>query len=382
MGNDATTDASSAPMLALAELITAIDADSHHPRWGFESEQERASYREFAMQALNHATQFWLDADPQRPYFHRWFRPQGKRLLGDNPDSIYYGTAIDPTRTYRLRGNTANACYTSFTVELGTAGGGMSQKIGHTLNDDEFDVDAAGDYELVVGPDEPASGPRNWLRLDPDAGSITTRHYFEWKRCPALDPNLEVPLSITPLDDPGPPPVPDDGGVAANIDRVITFLRSVTVDWGHNPQPPGALPWVSAEPNVFTNPPPDDGNRQIGYAAVDNVYRSTRWRLGPDEALVIRGRFPRCRFSNVVLFNNHMQTPSYDRRQVSLNRVQTVHEPDGSFRMVLAHRDPGVPNWLDTRGLPRGTIFWRYLLPDEAIPELTTELVSVDSLAP
>jgi len=29
-------------------------------------------------------------------------------------------------------------------------------------------------------------------------------------------------------------------------------------------------------------------------------------------------------------------------RSVSLNRAQTTLEPDGSFRMVIAHRDPGV----------------------------------------
>ena len=147
----------------------------------------------------------------------------------------------------------------------------------------------------------------------------------------ALDPTLDVPLTITPLDDPGPPPVPDDAATAANIRRAITFLRSVTVDWGHNPMPPGAIPWVSAEPNTFTNPPADDGNLAIGYAAADNVYRSARWALEPDEALVITGRFPRCRFANIVLFNNHMQTPNHDRRLVSLNRVQTVHEPDGTL---------------------------------------------------
>ena len=379
MADEAPTDSSSGAMQELAQLLAAIDVDADDARWGFRSDAERAQYREFAMHSMQHALQFWLEADPARPWFHRWFSPTLK-LLGDNPDTVYYGTVIDPTRTYRLRGNTANACYTSFTVEIGTAGGAMSQKLGHTLNDSEFDVDAAGNFELVVGPDEPATGPRNWLRLDPDAGSITTRHYFEWERCVALDPGLDVPLSITPLDDPGPPPVPDDDATAANIRRAIAFLRSVTVDWGHNPMPPGAIPWVSAEPNAFTNPPADDGNLAIGYAAADNVYRSARWELGPDEALVITGRFPRCRFANIVLFNNHMQTPNHDRRLVSLNRVQTAYEDDGSFRMVLAHRDPGGENWLDTRGLPRGTMFWRFLLPEEQVPDLHTELLSFDAV--
>ena len=37
-------DASSAAMTELAELIAAIEVDSHHPRWNFTTLQDRASY--------------------------------------------------------------------------------------------------------------------------------------------------------------------------------------------------------------------------------------------------------------------------------------------------------------------------------------------------
>jgi hypothetical protein len=67
MGTQSTPDASSAAMTELAELIAAIEADSHHPRWKFTTLQDRASYREFAMHSLQHALQFWLEADPARP---------------------------------------------------------------------------------------------------------------------------------------------------------------------------------------------------------------------------------------------------------------------------------------------------------------------------
>jgi hypothetical protein len=34
------------------------------------------------------------------------------------------------------------------------------------------------------------------------------------------------------------------------------------------------------------------------------------------------------------------------------------------FRGVIAHRDPGVPNWLDAEGCDRGTLAVRFLFAD------------------
>ncbi|WP_419851157.1 DUF1214 domain-containing protein [Candidatus Poriferisocius sp.] len=369
------TDRSGQVWDELVELMGEIERDWGREARAMPTADERAEARIFALNSLQHALEFWSQADPARPWFYRWFSPT-KKLLGDNPDAIYYGSVIDPERDYVIRGNLAGAVYTSFTVEVGTAGGGMSKALGATLNDDEIKVGSDGSYELHLSQNPQ---PDNWLALTPESGSVTTRHYFEWDRPAATDPNMHVPLSIEPTVDPGPPPIPDDEACALGLQRVITFLRSVTVDWPTGPRDI-PLDWVSSEPNRFTNPPLDEGNRAIGYAAADNAYRSTRYELGPDEALEIRGRFPNCRFANVVLNNRFIQTPPYRQRRVSLNRRQTVLEPDGSFRMILAHRDPGVPNWLDTAGAPTGTVFWRYLLPDEQPTQLETQVLSVDDL--
>ena len=48
--------------------------------------------------------------------------------------------------------------------------------------------------------------------------------------------------------------------------------------------------------------------------------------------------------------------------------------------MVVAHRDPGVPNWIDAAGLPTGMVFWRFLLPEENPPPIETEVVDVATL--
>ena len=88
------------------------------------------------------------------------------------------------------------------------------------------------------------------------------------------------------------------------------------------------------------------------------------------------------------LWNRQLQTFDYLRCPVSLNRAQTVPDraqggdgDDGSFTVVVAHRDPGVPNWLTTEGRPFGLVFWRYFLPTGPIATPEAEVVPVDSLA-
>jgi hypothetical protein len=48
-----------------------------------------------------------------------------------------------------------------------------------------------------------------------------------------------------------------------------------------------------------------------------------------------------------------------------------VLDPDGVFRTVIAHEDPGIANWLDTSGHEQGSIAARFLRAESApIPRL------------
>jgi hypothetical protein len=105
----------------------------------------------------------------------------------------------------------------------------------------------------------------------------------------------------------------------------------------------------------------------FAFAAADAAYSMAPYALAPDEALVMTGRWPECRFANVCLWNRYLQTFDYAHRPVSRNRANTALEPDGSFRIVIAHDDPGVPNWIDTEGRPFGMVFWRFFLPEGPI---------------
>ena len=248
-------------------------------------------------------------------------------------------------------------------VELAAGG------VGATLKDTEMQLAEDGSYEIIVSAEQPESG--NWLRLDPEAMSITTRHYFETEHNVGTDPRLRIDLGIERLDFPGAAPLATESSTADGLRRMTHWLQQNVFP----PLPERSPDWISRTPNAFSNPGSDDSNLDINYAAADNVYRMTRWRLAPDEALVITGRLPDCRFANVVLYNDYLQTLPYRYRQVSLNRKQMLHEPDGSFRVIVAHKNPNEPNWLDTGGREEGVVFWRFLLPTEPVPALETKIL-------
>ena len=140
-------------------------------------------------------------------------------------------------------------------------------------------------------------------------------------------------------------------------------------------QPPR---WVSRVPNQFM-PPEKPGN--MAFSAVDNAYSMAPYVIADDEALIMRGRFPKCVFANVALWNRFLQSYDYANRRISLNRVQTQTDADGNFEMVLAHSDPGIPNWIDTEGRNSGMVYWRFLLPEGDIVTPSAEVVKFDSIA-
>ena len=43
--------------------------------------------------------------------------------------------------------------------------------------------------------------------------------------------------------------------------------------------------------------------------------------------------------------------------------------------MILAHKDPGLPNWLDTEGRSFGMVYWRFLLPEGPVETPKAERV-------
>ena len=95
----------------------------------------------------------------------------------------------------------------------------------------------------------------------------------------------------------------------------------------------------------------------------DNEYVGGWYKLEEDEALVMEGSAPECRYWSVQLCSRWLESRDFSNRQIILNHSQVKLETDGSFRIIVAHRDLDEPTQLDTAGHREGGVIFRWLLP-------------------
>ncbi|HZR83988.1 MAG TPA: DUF1214 domain-containing protein [Candidatus Binatia bacterium] len=357
----------------LLDVLGEIDRRWASPEWNLQGPADVAGAHRALMHMLEGGLATYFESDPSRPRFQRIVSAT-RKFTGDNADAIYFDAPVSPDRSYVVRGRIDGAVYVSISVECDAEDGSMASRTAAVINDGEFDVDREGRFEIRLGG---APAKRNWLALGPGSSRLTTRHYYENEVSAAADPTRHAALEIEPLEPGPPPPPPSDASVAAGIRRVARFVRSRTLE--QLPMMQREQPaFVSIVPNQFPKPVTPGGH---GLAALDATYSMAPCFFGPDEALIMKGRWPKCRCANVSLWNRFLQTLDYANRPVSRNRKQTTLEPDGSFRIVLAHRDPGHPNWIDTEGAPYSLVFWRFMLAEGEVETPQVEVVPFADVA-
>jgi len=303
----------------------------------------------YLTEVLSVALDCFLWADTERPTIVPIVGPT-RKFGGDNADAFYHFAALRPDRTYRLRGRRGDACYLSITVYGGPSDGRWSNRIVGTLNDRAMQIGPDGTFEVVLSK-TPHTG--NWLRLEDDAVCLVTRDYL-------VEPGSGTKATwAIEGSEPAPPPRLTDADLARRFQATANFIRELLAIT--------PLPCDPAKANTVDEPYPVP-KQTYGWAAGDAAYAMGSFELGPEEALILDGRSPRCAFWNVCLWNPYMQTYDYRYERVTLNGGQVKYEPDGSWRIVVAARDPGVPNWVSTADHPRGVIWFRWFLP-ESLPE-------------
>jgi hypothetical protein len=299
---------------------------------------------------------------------HPVFRPLPDvvKMGLDNPDNHYVSASIDARRDYRIRGHRRTIHYLSFAAQNQNfaARDKISGGAGH-LNDAELRLEADGSFEIVASQQEQ---PGNWLRLAPDTKQILARQTF-------LDRASERPvdLAIECVGVEGPPRPLDPARVPGQLQGAALYALGCAqwfADW--------VVSFREKAPcNAFHLPSPED-HRRLGGDPNVRLWLG-QWRLGPDEALVVEATPPACRYWNFQLGNVWAESLDTRFQRVHLNSGQAVLRDDGSFRLVVAHADPGVPNWISTAGHEHGTMGLRWVLAD-ALPEPKTRVVKAAEL--
>ena len=209
---------------------------------------------------------------------------------------------------------------------------------------------------------QPHDGPS--ILLADDAVCAITRDYL-------VDPvnGRRVEWSIT-ADDAPARKSESPADLARRFGAVKTWLEEQAA----------IVPLPLADDNTVDEPYPVP-QTTFGWAAADAAYASGTFSLRDDQALLIEGRSPECVFWNLCLWTPFLHTYNYDYERVTINGGQVLYESDGSWRIVVASRDPGHPNWVSTAGHDKGRVWFRWFLPAETPQRPTTRVVSVEDVA-
>ena len=315
---------------------------------------ERAEGYRFLTRVMSAMIDFSMEAEGQRPAFVRVMTPT-RKFYGDCPDTMYHRATLRSGLDYRISGQRGGCIYLAFCV-YGLRG--KRNAILANVSDAELVFESDGSFEIILSAERPEVAA-NWLRLEPAAATLVARQYFaDWA--------TETParFNIEPLEPVGPPPAPQPDEMARRLralgESVSRTLRATEV---------ATAEWIK-QPNEISFDSEADGLASL-FATPDNQYVGGWYKLAEDEALVMTGRAPKCRYWGIQLWSRWLESREFLYRPVCLNHSQVKLEADGSFRIAVAHRNPGTPNWLDTAGHAEGGVVFRWLLPEDEIERPT-----------
>ena len=330
--------AATAAFNELIDTLNAIRDDYILSEERFRDDLERVEGYRYVTHLLSEASELLAEADTERPRFSSIVSP-ARKFLGDNPDALYQQAVIRGDRSYRVTGRRDGQVYISFTVHGADPAGGINGPVLADINHHDIDIDADGNFELILSPNE---HPGNWLKIDQRARFVFVRNYFLNELSAQNDPNVHVWINIEPLDDPGSPAPLSDADFASRLRDATAFLHAGTLGLRMF-DADSTEPFSSNELNTVGTPWSFRNANIDAAGAVDIFYSSGRFDLAPGKALVMEGTLPHCEFVNVMLWNVHMQTLEYRFRQCSLNETQMKLDGDRGYRPIdVSWRDAGT----------------------------------------
>ncbi len=250
-------------------------------------------------------------------------------------DGHYVNAQIDDGGSYRLWG------------KLGTAKGNISFQFYSSVNSlAEANIrdfaDADGMFDIQIGGERQSE---NWVPLPKGAQMIFIREYFsDWQN------EHKSEFFFDRLDR-----VP--GGEPLSPEKLVSILEAVEKSYG------GQIPYwkmrmdqIRATHKNEVTPPKVMAD--VGLLA--NMYGTGWFDLKEDEALLIELEQTDAMYWSIQLGNYWGEALDYVSYIPSITGDQAYLASDGQYWVVIANKNPGVPNWLDTEHHPEGMIFTRF----------------------
>jgi hypothetical protein len=281
---------------------------------------------------------------PEQPAFTRAMDDVLKFGL-DNPDGVNSLSAdVRDDLVYRIYGRYGGERYVEF-VQSGEAG----TLSNHFLS--QFEVGADGRFEIVFAKDP---RPGNWLPMAAGAkGLLVRRIQYDWDAEGYTEIHIERPGGSGPTDC---LKVPEPAAVAAELRAAAKTLVSEAAFW---------MDYTRAFRREGDNVIP--GDQPLAFSGRSLVRAAPKgfFALEPDEAMLVEFDDPGGLFWSVCIGDVWFRTIDPSHRQSSLNGFQAQRGADGRYRVMIAHTDPGIANWLDTAGHRRGNLTFRYVRTDQ-----------------
>lgn len=287
----------------------------------------------------------------------------GTRTAGENPDNIYRLAGIAHGNSYIVTGRPVGTepANVSFTL---TGNYGTTVTI-QTIENHQLKREADGSFEITIDS-EPANGRPNHMTTAPGVKFLYVRDTMEdWGRETPLD------LQIVLIGSPAADPLTHEAMAREAVRRACedVYLHF----WFQSG-------FLNIAPNVVHNLPVARGTGGL----VTQGLAKGHFSLGEDDAVIIEYEPAGAAYAAVQLSSWLFRSIECDRITSSLTRAQSVVDPDGKVRLVIARWDPGVANWLDCGGFREIITMHRWQgLPAEPVnggPHAAVRTVKLDQL--
>ena len=338
---------------------------------------------EAARELVYRTVSYVVTEDPVRPKFLWTYNAareeSGRRIPGttfiESVDSLYRTVTLGKGYHYQVSGRIPENRAAYITFEVWNAAQGLNPKVAYVahLQADRMDIAGDGSFVVSIGP-EANDENQNHLQL-PEGGWLILRESMaDWSTQRPIE-NLEVTL----LDEVDRPEPAFDELVARAV-AVMPMSLAVYETYLHSMFSEDDSQLYIAFGNRLNSLRPKVPARGGDWGAVTG----TMYDIPEDKALVVNIKSADADYFAIQLHDAWGRTldPVY---LTNRNKGLSALNPDGSVTYVLSQRDPGVANWLDTRGLQSGSLIirWQGLdLPGGTQAELVhgAQLVSLDRL--